>query len=258
MGLAEPTASVFDLTGRLALVTGAGQGVGAAIAKRLAIQGATVAVNDISTERATTVVDQIRSTGGRALEAVADLTNSDSLAAMLQEVRQESEGIDILINNAGVPSTGFYDASFESTTSAEWRTWFALNVDAVMECVHAVIPVMVGRGWGRIVTVSSDAGRFGEPRMAAYCAAKSAALGFSKSIAKEYGPAGITCNCVSLGSLRSPEESDEDARHRARHYPVRRLGTPEDVAPAVLWLVSDEASWVTGQTISVNGGYVTT
>lgn len=245
---------MFDLTGRTALVTGAGQGVGAAIARTLAAHGALVAVNDIAVDRALKQVAAIGEAGGQAVPAVADLTDRAAVLAMVEQVGP----VDILVNNAGVPPSGLRIQHFIETDPAEWAPVVDLNLYGVLNVTHAAVGGMVEREWGRVVTIVSDAGRTGEIGIAVYGAAKAAAAGFARSLAKEVGPAGVTSNCVSLGAIHPDGVPlDEIAERRAKRYPMRRLGRADDVAPAVLWLASEEAGWVTGQVFSVSGGYVT-
>ncbi|AYJ50338.1 SDR family NAD(P)-dependent oxidoreductase [Rhodococcus sp. P1Y] len=250
---------MFRLDGRTALVTGAGRGVGAEIALVLAQQGAHVAINDIDRGRAEDSVSRIEAAGGRAAAVVADVTDAGAVRAMVAQVAAELGPIDILVNNAGLPADGMRMLRFEESTPADWEAVLRINVYGVLQCSHAVLAGMRQRGWGRIVTISSDSGRTGEARMAVYAASKAAGAGFTRSLAKEVGPDGITCNTVSLGTIQPPGTATDDERlatHR-RRYPTRRLGTPGDVAATVLWLASDTGSWITGQTIPVNGGYAT-
>ncbi|MFI5958899.1 SDR family NAD(P)-dependent oxidoreductase [Cryptosporangium sp. NPDC051539] len=239
-------------------MTGAGQGVGAETAARLAGRGARVAVNDIAGDRSEQVVDRITAAGGIAVSVVADVRDPDAIAEATGRVEHELGPIDILVNNAGVPPTGFRLSPFVQTSPDEWDAYIGLSLYGVMHCTKAVLAGMIERKWGRIIAITSDAGRYGEAGMTAYSAAKAGAAGFMRALAKEVGPDGITCNCLSLGSIEPPPElrSERDER-RALRYPMRRLGRPEDVAGAVVWLSVEESEWITGQTISVNGGYVT-
>lgn len=249
---------MFDLTGRTALVTGAGQGLGAEIARTLAAHGAAVAVNDLFAERAEAVAAAIADGGGRAVAAPADVTDLDAVRAMVADAAAALGPIDILVNNAGVPPNPSWDLlPFHRTDPTSWSAWVDLNLYGVLHCCHAVVGGMVERGWGRVVTIVSDAGRTGEATLAVYCAAKAAAAGFSRALAKEVGPHGVTANAIALGTLRIPGDPGGINERLARRYPVGRVGDPDDVAPAVLWLASPEAAWVTGQTIPVNGGYAT-
>lgn len=253
-------AQLFDLRGRVALVTGAGQGVGAAIACALAARGAAVAVNDLVAERASHVVDQIERSGGRAQAVIADVCDRAAVTDAAQAVASGLGAIDILVNNAGLPlGSAFSFAEFLDTSPEDWERPVRINLFGVLNCVHAVLPGMVERRFGRIVTISSEAGRIGQPGAAAYAAAKAAAVAFSQSLAGEVGKHGITANCVSLGSIANDARppAPERLTKMLRAYPAGRLGAPADVAAAVTWLVSAEAEWVTGQTVVVNGGFAT-
>lgn len=249
---------MFAIEGKVALITGAGQGIGARLAARLAEQGATVAVNDLRPERARAVADELNDRGLRALAAPADITDRPAIEAMLAEITRSAGAVDILVNNAGIPASGVRLTPFVESDPGDWEATVRINVFGVMHCCQAVIPAMLDKGWGRIITISSDSGRTGEARMADYAAAKAAGASLMRSLAKELGASGITCNSVALGTIVTPEMPDSDtlAKH-ARRYPTRRLGTPDDVAAAVVWLASEHASWTTGQTIPVNGGYTT-
>jgi 2-hydroxycyclohexanecarboxyl-CoA dehydrogenase len=250
---------MFDLSGKVALVTGGGQGVGIAIAQRLVEQGAAVAINDIASDRADAAASAMVSQGGRAISAVADVTDRAAVDAAVAAVIKNLGPIDVLVNNAGVPQTGFPLVPFMETSPNEWHPWIALNLYGVMHCTQAVLQGMIERGWGRVITIVSDAGRFGERNMAIYAASKAGAAGFVRGIAKEVGRSGVTSNAISLGSIEPPHPDPDPAltAKRAGLYPMKRLGRPDDVPGAVVWLASDEASWITGQTISINGGYVT-
>lgn len=250
---------MFNLSGKTALVTGAGQGVGAEIASALARFGAAVAVNDLSLDRAEESAQHIRAAAGTASAVVADVTDMDAVNAMVAQVERTLGPVDILVNNAGLPASGMPLATFAESTPSDWDAVLQINIHGVLHCCHAVLPRMTARGWGRIINISSDSGRTGEARMAVYSASKAAGAGFSRSLAKEVGEDGITCNTLSLGTILPPTVPANDARltnHR-RRYPARRLGSPNDIAGAVIWLASDAGSWVTGQTIPVNGGYST-
>lgn len=253
---AAETRRLFDLTGRVALVTGAGQGVGAGIARRLAEHGAAVAVNDLFADRADATVAGIERAGGSAATVVADVTDADAVADALHQIAEHFGSVDVLVNNAGVPPAGMRLQRFVDTAPPDWDQYLSVNLYGTMHCVHAVLPAMVTQGWGRLVTIVSDAGRFGEPMMAAYCAAKAGAAGFTRGIAREVARHGVTANAISLGSIEPPEP-DPSVADRAARYPVKRLGRPDDIAAAVVWLASDDAAWVTGQTISINGGFNT-
>jgi len=244
---------MFDLSGRVALVTGAGQNVGAGIARRLAAQGAAVAVNDLFEDRARAMAEAIAAAGGKAVAAPFDVTRADAVAAGVERAATALGPIDILVNNAGVPpAMGL--VRFRDMDPAEWRRFVDLNLYGVLHCTRAVIDGMVERGFGRIVTISSGAGQTGLAiGVSLYGAAKAGAIGFSRHLALEVAGTGVTVNTVSLG-LMSNVAGAEATQALAASVPCKRLGTPEDVAAAVLYLASDEASWVTGQTLGVNGG----
>jgi len=247
---------VFDLTGRTALVTGAGQNVGAAIAHLLARQGAAVVVNDLFDERATTVADEVVAAGGTAVGLAADVTDLDDVREMVRRVEADLAPVDILVNNAGIPPSTSWDlVPFHTTSPESWAAWIDVNLYGVLNCCHATVGGMVDRGWGRVINIVSDAGRQGEALMATYTAAKAGAIGFTKALGKEVAPFGVTANSVALGTLGPPDANPEILERLARRYPAGRVGRPTDIAPAVLYLASEEASWVTGQTLPVNGGY---
>ena len=241
---------MFDLSGKVALVTGSGRGVGAGIAAALAGAGASVAVNDLDAGRAGETAAAV---GGRPF--VGDVTDAASLAAMVADISDQLGPIDILVNNAGIPAAGFDLKPFLDTTREEWDRFIRLNLYGVMECVAAVLPGMVERGNGRIITISSEAGRLGAGvGVSLYGAAKAGAVGFSRSLAHEVARKGVTVNCVSLGLIDNTGANASDPALGARSIPVKRLGTPDDVGAAVLYLASTEAAWVTGQNLPVNGG----
>lgn len=265
----------LDLSGRVALVTGAGQGVGRAIALGLADEGVSVAVNDLVAVRCEHVLEEIGRKGGRAVAAPADITDHDEIATMFSHVESRLGPIDILVNNAGVPAMR-RDAIgpspfFLETTLEEQRLMVDLNVHGSINCCRAALPGMVARRWGKVVNIVSEAGRMGEARLAIYSAAKAAVIGLTKALAREYGRHCINVNAVALGavahegiktgatSLEATPETDERLSRMLNLYPVARglgrLGRGDDVAAAVAFLASDRAAFVTGQTLGVSGGY---
>jgi NAD(P)-dependent dehydrogenase (short-subunit alcohol dehydrogenase family) len=267
----------IDLRGSTALVTGGGQGVGRAVCTTLAAAGARVIVNDFVPERAVAAAAELVATGADATAAAFDVSDFDAVQAAFAGAE-----VDILINNAGnggppiiAPGADRSDASswqpapvglgaFAESEPAQWDRYFAVNMFGVMYCTRAALPHMIERRAGRIVTVISEAGRWGEANMAPYAAAKAGAAGFTRAIAREVGRHGITANNVALATIDTmglAERAADDAEFKARidkqlgHYIVRRLGQPDDVAGLITLLASPLASWITGQTYPVNGGY---
>jgi NAD(P)-dependent dehydrogenase (short-subunit alcohol dehydrogenase family) len=242
-----------DLAGRVALVTGAGQGVGAGVASSLAAAGATVAVNDLHRGRSERVAGQIEGAGGRACPVVADVTDLAAVEAMVDDVESAMGPVDVLVNNAGIPAEGFVPRRFRDMPVEDWDRFVQLNLYGVLHCTKTTVEGMCERGWGRIVTVSSEAGRTGLPTgISLYGASKAAAIGFSRHLALELVDTGVTVNCVALGLMATgPDDS------RRPPWPTARLGHPDDVGAAVCYLASDAADWVTGQVLGVNGGALT-
>ena len=241
------------LSGRVALVTGAGQGIGEGIAVALAAEGAAVAVNDYHHDRAERVVTRIADAGGRSHSAVADVTDLEAVLAMIADVETTLGPVDVLVNNAGVPADGFVPRTFREMPVEDWDKFIRLNLYGVLHGCRAVLDGMCERGWGRIVTVSSEGGRVGLPSgISLYGAGKAGALGFSRHLAAELIGTGVTVNSVALGLMAT---GPDDARRPP--WPTARLGTPDDVAGAVCFLASDSAAWITGQVLGINGGATT-
>lgn len=244
-----------DLEGKVALVTGAGRGVGLGIALELSARGAAVAINDIDQERAEDAVGAVTEAGGKAVAATGDICDEESVGEILAEANRLGS-VDILVNNAGIPPQGMGLVSFVEQSTASWKQFIDINVYGVAFMTRASLPAMIDQGWGRIITIVSDSARVGDPNLAVYAASKAAAATLMKSIAAEVGPLGVTCNAISLSTIATPTmDADLQAKLGGR-YPVKRLGKPSDVAGAVAYFASPAAGWVTGQTLSVNGGYV--
>lgn len=242
---------------KVALVTGAGRGIGAAIAERLADEGATVVVMDLDEAAVEAEVKLLNDRHGpvAAHGIVGDVTDRDWLAHALAHGAETVGPFQVVVNNAG----RWTMKPFLESTPELWDGELAVNFYGVLNVVHQTLPAMVDAGYGRIVNVISDSARMGEPNVSLYAAAKAAVAGFSRALAKEVGRAGVTVNCVSLSTTRTPgafATFDESQIERmVRFYPAGRLGEPEDAAAAVAYLASDDASWVTGQVLGVNGGY---
>jgi 3-oxoacyl-[acyl-carrier protein] reductase len=248
-----------DLSGRRALVTGAGQGVGRGIAVALGAAGAHVVVNDLVDDRARVVADEIAAGGGAASTAAFDVTDHGAVRAAVDRAGP----IDVLVNNAGNAGAAGVGTRkpFAETEPDEWEPFLQVNLYGVLHCARAVLPGMVERGWGRVITIVSDSGRTGDQLMAPYAAAKAGAAGFTRALALEGGRHGITANCIALGTMRTPlteafwAAPNEAADALLQRYVVRRPGRPDDVAPLVVLLAGDAGEWITGQTYPVNGGF---
>jgi NAD(P)-dependent dehydrogenase (short-subunit alcohol dehydrogenase family) len=247
---------VFDLTGRVALVTGAGQSVGAGIAATLAEAGAKVAVNDLVEERAEASAATITGHGGTAVAAPFDVTDLEATRGGMAKIEADLGPVDILVNNAGIVRT-LRAAQFRDLDPEEWRPSVDLNLFGVINCVSATIDGMCERGWGRVITISSAAGTVGlDIGVSIYAAGKGGAISFMRHLALETAKFGVTANSLALGMMANNEGRIPDSRI-SKVNPVGRLGTGRDVGVAVVWLAA-EGSWVTGQTIEINGGAVTT
>jgi 2-hydroxycyclohexanecarboxyl-CoA dehydrogenase len=256
------TKFTFDLSGRTALVTGAGQGVGREIALTLASHGARVAVNDFVASRAEAVAGEIEAAGGRALGLQADVADFDGVLEMAARTERDLGPIDILVNNAGNagPDAAMPRLDFWTTDPAEWDRYLAVNLRGVMVCARACAGGMVARKFGRIITIVSDAGRTGEQGFEAYSAAKAGAAGFSRALARSLGRYEVTVNTISLSNMArdgapAPPEAEAMIKEMLKRYIIRRQGSPVDVAAVALLLASDASSWITGQTYPVNGGF---
>jgi len=264
----------LGLKGKVAIITGSGQGIGRQIAKTLAEEGASVAVNDYFEERATKVVKEITDAGGKAVACRADIIDIEQVKAMMAKIHKELGPIDILVNNAGVPievregrtpRTLFVDSDYTA-----WKQQIDLNTYGVLNCVRSVIESMIERRYGKIVSTISEAGRTGEYNLAVYSGAKAGILGFSKALAREVGKYTINVNCVAIGATAhegtiprlNPDDTPETNERLAKmlkNYPIGRglgrVGRPADIANAVAFLASDKACFVTGQCLSVSGGF---
>ena len=246
---------MFDLRGRVALVTGAGQGVGSGIAATLAQAGAAVAVNDLVPERAERVAASLAAGGARALAAPFDVTDLAQVERGVAELEGGLGPVDVLVNNAGIPPS-MRMLLFRDSTPEDWRPYVDVNLYGVLHCVKATLDGMCERRWGRVVTISSGAGQTGLALgLSAYAAGKGGAISFMRHLALETAGLGVTANTLALGLLESAAGAPLPPG-LAESVPVGRLGTGRDVGAAVVWLAA-EGSWVTGQTIGINGGALT-
>ncbi len=260
----EMPKNLMDLKGRIALVSGAGQGVGEVTAQYLAAQGAKVVVNDYVLERAEAVCKDIKSSGGEAIAIQADVTDFESVSAMVASAAEQLGPIDVLVNNAGnagADPAGVTGKPFWEKDPAEWEPFMQVNLYGVMNCCRAVIPGMLAAGkGGRLITVISDAGRVGEPGLEAYSAAKAGAAGLMRALARSLGRFEVTANCVAIATTNTPAVkgmtgNEELMKRVLKNYIIRRIGEPSDVAAMVTFLASGSAGWTTGQTYPVNGGF---
>ena len=259
-------ADILDLSGRVSLVTGAGQGVGREIALYLgaATGSGGVAVNDYYLDRAEAVAEEIRAAGGRAFPVQADVSDHGSVRSMVAEVEAALGVVGVLINNAGnfgiAPSPDVRKPFYE-TGPEVWGQALGVNLFGVMNCSAAVMPGMIARqAPGRVITIISDAGRWGDAGYEVYAASKAGAAGFMRSLARGMGRHGITANSIAIATTETPTVAGalQDpvlVKKMLSNYIIRRFGQPSDIAAMALFLASDASSWITGQTYPVNGGF---
>jgi len=241
---------MFDLTGRKALVTGASGGIGEAIARQLHGRGATVGIHGTRVERLEALAADL---GERVMMFPADLSDRDAVTALGKAAEEQLEGVDILVNNAGITKDGL----FVRMTDDAWDQVLEVDLTAVFRLTRELTHPMMKRRHGRIINITSVVGVAGNPGQANYCAAKAGMIGFSKSLAQEIAPRNITVNCVAPGFIESAmtdKLNDKQKEAIMGAIPMRRMGSGAEIASAVTWLASNEASYVTGQTIHVNGG----
>ena len=250
---------MFELTDKVAIVTGGARGIGKGISIIMAKQGASVAIADILEEEAKKTVEEIEKQGGKAMAVKTDITDLEQVKQTVAKVKEEFGPVDILVNNAGWDRI----TPFIKTTPDLWEKVIAINYKGVINFVYAVIPDMMKRNTGRIISIASDAARVGSTGEAVYSGTKGAVISFSKTMARELARNKITVNVICPGPTPTPlldeiKESDEFAKKilsgMERYIPLGRLGSPEDIACAVVFFASDEANFITGQTLSVSGG----
>ncbi len=250
---------MFELTGKTAVVTGGARGIGKAISTTLAKQGASVAVADLNPREAADTVSVIKSAGGNAMAVETDVTDLESVKAAVKKVTEELGAIDILVNNAGWDRI----MPFIKTTPDFWDKVIAINYRGVLNTVYAVAEGMMAKNSGKIINISSDAALVGSMGEAVYAGAKGAIVSFSKSMAREFARNKINVNVVCPGPTETPLIDDMKAAddfavkvlgNIDKAIPLKRLGRPEDIAAAVIFLASDAADYITGQVLSVSGG----
>lgn len=244
-----------ELKGQVALVTGGARDVGRQIALALAEKGAAVAINyNSSPKEAEAVAAEIVKSGGKAAAYKADVTDYDAVKAMVASIIKDFARIDILVNNAGYVKR----QRFVDTTPADWKKQIDVGLYGVIHTCHAVAPHMIEQKGGRIINLAGDSARVGEGGLGITAASRAGAIALTKSLAKELGRADITVNAVALGLVMTghePEHLLANMDKITKLYPLRRVGKPEDIAPMIAFLASPGAAWITGQIISVNGGF---
>lgn len=239
------------LDNKIAIVTGAGQGIGAAIAIKLAAEGASVVATDINEETAKATASRL---GNGAISIRTDVTDRASVDAMVDQVIAGFGRVDVLVNNAG------WDRAepFADSEPGTWDRIIQINLYGVFNTCKKVLPLMAEQGYGRVVNIGSDSGRVGSSGEAVYSAAKGGVMAFTKTVAREMARAGVTANCVSPGptdtALFASVGGEKLREALKKAIPLKRLGQPGDLANAVAFLASDEAAFITGQTVSVSGG----
>ena len=243
------------LNGKVAVVTGAGQGLGEAIAIRLAREGAAVMVNDLNKDTVARTAEQIRAAGGRAGVFAGNVTDETVVQELMAHAVAELGALDILVNNAGITR----DKLLKDLTLADWDAVLTTNLTGAYLCTRAALRPMLRQRWGRILNISSVAGQLGNAGQANYAAAKAGLIGFTRATAREVASRQITVNAVAPGFVGTDLTANLPANlleELNKRIPLERWGSVEDVAYAVAFLASDEASYITGQVLSVDGGLV--
>lgn len=249
-------ATAFDFDDRTVCVTGAARGIGAAVAEAFGANGATLSLADVDADGVTSTARSIESAHGvETLALEADVADYDDATAMVEATVDRFGSLDVLVNNAGVAGT----RQFADSNPAEWRHKIGVSLFGTLNCTHAALPHLTESAGGSVVNFASSSYRGNDPGLAVYGAAKAANRSFTKTLAAEVGRTGLRVNCVCPGTVRTPATDDfvDEYEERLRDaYALRRVGEPADVARAVLFLASDAATWITGETLHVDGGYL--
>ena len=243
----------MTLSGRVALITGASQGIGRACALKLAASGATLAVAARSQEKLAELVKEIEGGGGKAFAFPLDVADEEQVKSTFKSAIAQLGKIDILVNNAGITR----DQLLMRMKRADWDSVLNTNLTSAYLCIQQAIGSMLKQRWGRIINVTSVFGQMGQAGQANYAASKAGLIGLTMAIAREVGSRSITCNAVAPGFIETAMTSgfsEEFKQNALKLIPLGRIGTPEDVANAVAFLASDEASYITGHVLSINGG----
>jgi 3-oxoacyl-[acyl-carrier protein] reductase len=242
---------------RVALITGAARGIGAAIAERLARDGACVGVADIDLAAATEEAERIGREGGGAFALRLDVADPASARQAVQSVLEREGRLDILVNNAGIAGLAAPVAEYPID---EWRRILSIDLDGVFYCCQAALPHMLERGSGRIVNIASISGKEGNPNMSAYSSAKAGVIGLTKALAKEVATRGVLVNCVTPAVIATEilsQLNEAAVKYMIARIPMARTGQPEEVAALVAWLASDECTFSTGAVFDISGGRAT-
>ena len=249
------TRNAQRFVGKVAIVTGAGQGMGKQVALDMAAEGAQVVICDVQQDALNETKGEIEGAGGRCLSLKCDVSSRAQVEEMIRETKDTFGRVDILINNAGLLLTG----TIEQTTDEIIDRTLDINVKGVLYAIRAVTPIMKAQRYGRIVNVASITGKNGDnTTVFVYGASKGALIALTRSVARQLGPFGVTCNAIAPHAVMTKMMSywdEEKKRSIADQIPVRRLGTPEDMSSLMMFLASDESSFITGETVNINGGY---
>jgi 3-oxoacyl-[acyl-carrier protein] reductase len=243
----------MSLSGRVAFVTGASQGIGRACALKLAAEGATAAVVARNQEKLNELVAQIAAAGGKAAAVALDVSNEEQVKSAIKTAIAQFGKIDILVNNAGITR----DQLVMRMKRADWDAVLQTNLTSAYLCIQQVIGSMLKQRWGRIINITSVFGQMGQAGQANYAASKAGLIGLTMAIAREVGSRNITCNAIAPGFIETAMTAglgDDFKQNAVKQIPLGRAGSPEDVASAVAFLASDQASYITGHVLNVNGG----